>query len=140
MSDPAYAPPPPPGAGQRGSLSVELALLMPVLLVLIVGGVHLGRVMTTRHRLTDAANVATRSAAIRGITDPGQVRALLEARLGAATNACTSLFVDTATATDAAGLAQLQVTVTCALAHGFGQALTGAIGPDNLTVSAAMPL
>ena len=125
--------------GQAGSVSVEFGLVLPVFLILVLGGVHFGRVLTTRHRLTDATNYATRAAAVRGITDAGAIRTMLEGRLGGAVADCSTITVVASTAVDA-GLTRLQVSATCNLNVGFGAALLGAIGPDSLTVSAAMPL
>jgi Flp pilus assembly protein TadG len=125
---------------ERGSVSVEFALLLPVFLVLIVGGVHFGRVLTTRHRLSDATGYATRAAAIRGITSAGSIRAMVIDRLGGASSDCSAINVVSNTVADGAGLTRLEVSATCTLDVGFGASLLGAIGPDTLTVSAAMPL
>ena len=125
---------------QRGSVSVEFALVLPVFLALVLGGVHFGRVLTTRHRLADAANYAVRAAAVRGMTSAGQVRVLVEDRLGAARGDCSTLAVTAATAADGAGLSTLRIEVTCGVNVGFGEAVLGAIGPESLTVTAAMPL
>jgi Flp pilus assembly protein TadG len=124
---------------QRGAVSVEFALLLPMFLILIVGGVHLGRALTTRHRLTDATNFAVRAAAVRGTTNAAEIRTLLQGRLGGAATDCSTLAVTASTATDAVGLTRLEITAVCTLAAGFGHALLGAIGPSNLTVTAAMP-
>lgn len=126
--------------GERGAVSVEFAMLLPLFLILLVGGVHFGRVLSTRHRLSDAVGYATRAAAIRRITNAGAIRGILEARLGGARADCSTLNVTATTSVDPAGLSRLEVSVTCTLAAGFGQALLGPVGPDNLTVSAAMPL
>ena len=125
---------------ENGSVSVEFALLLPVFLILVVGGVHFGRVLSTRHRLSDATGVATRSAAVRGITNAATIRGLLEDRLGGATADCSAINVVANTVVDAAGLTRLEVTCTCTLNIGFGASILGAIGPEDLTVTAAMPL
>jgi len=125
---------------QTGSVSVEFALLLPLFLILVVGGVHFGRVLSTRHRLSDATGVATRSAAVRGITNAATIRGLLQDRLGGAAADCSALNVVASTVVDAAGLTRLEVTCTCTLNIGFGASILGAIGPDSLTVTAAMPL
>ena len=124
---------------QRGVVSVEFALLLPLFLILIVGGVHFGRVLSTRHRLTDATNFAVRAAAVRHTANIGEIRALIQSRLGGATADCSTLSVSAATTTDVVGLTRLNVAATCTLATGFGQSLLGAIGPADLTVTAAMP-
>ncbi len=125
---------------QRGTVSVEFALLLPLFLVLVVGAVHFGRVIKTRHQLTDATNYATRAAAVAGVTNAGQIRALLEERMGGATTDCTNITVNAATEVDAVGLVRLEVSATCELAIGFGATILGAVGPDDLTVRAAFPM
>ncbi len=125
---------------ESGSVSVEFALLLPVFLILVVGGLHFGRVLSTRHRLSDATGVATRSAAVRGITDAATIRGLLTARLAGAADDCSAINVVANTVVDGAGLTRLEVTCTCTLNIGFGASILGAVGPDSLTVTAAMPL
>jgi len=124
---------------ERGSVSVEFGLLLPAFLLLILGGLHFGMVLTTRHRLTDAANYATRAAAVRGITSAGSIRTMLEARMGSAVADCTSINVVASTVADGS-LTRLEVSATCNLNPAFGASILGAVGPDSLTVSAAMPL
>jgi len=125
--------------GERGSVSVEFGLLLPIFLVLIIGGLHFGRVMTTRHRLTDATNYATRAAAVANITNAGAIRTMLQSRLGGAAADCSAISVTATTVVDG-GLTRLEVSATCTLNIGFGASILGAVGPDSLTVSAAMPL
>ena len=50
--------------GQRGSVSAEAALVVPVLVLIILGGVHFGKVLMLRHQLAAATDVATRTAAL----------------------------------------------------------------------------
>lgn len=123
---------------QRGALSVEFALLIPLMLVVIVGGVHFGRVLMTRHKITEATNYATRAAAVKKISNANQIRNLIQNRLGT-TSGCSGIAVTATTQTDALGLTQLRVTTTCTLAATFGASLSGALGPGTLTVSTAMP-
>ncbi len=123
---------------QRGSISVEFALVMPLLVIVIIGGVHFGRVLMTRHEVTEATNYATRSAAIRRINNAGQIRGLIQARMGAGSG-CSSIVVNARTRTDGLGVTSLEVTTRCVLGPGFGGRLLGSIGPSDLTVTAAMP-
>ena len=48
--------------------------------------------------MTDATNYATRAAAVRGITNAGAIRTMLEDRLGGATADCSSITVAASTA------------------------------------------
>jgi Flp pilus assembly protein TadG len=121
-------------------VSVEVALLAPVLLILLVGGVHFGLVLKTKHRLTDAANYAVRAAVIARTSNATQIRNFMLNRMGDARTDCTSLGVTVTTTTDAVNLTRLEMTATCQLAATFGGNFLGAIGPSSLTVSAGMPL
>ena len=123
---------------QRGSISVEFALVMPLLILVIVGGVHFGKVLMTRHELAEATTYATRAAAIAQTPNAGTIRGLIEGRMGANTS-CTSISVTATTAQDALGLTRLEVTARCTLDTGIGGNLLGAVGPDDLSVSVAMP-
>ena len=124
---------------QRGSISIEFALVMPLLVLVIIGGVHFGRVLSTRHKTTEATNYATRSAAIRGVTNAGQIRGLIMARMGA-NSGCSSIVVTSRARTDALGVRRLEVTTRCVLDSGFGGGMLGTLPPNDVTVTAAMPL
>ncbi len=60
----AGAPDAPEPNRQKGGVSVEMALVAPLLILVIVGGVHFGRVLMTRHKLSEATSYATRAAAV----------------------------------------------------------------------------
>jgi Flp pilus assembly protein TadG len=124
---------------ERGAAAVELALGMPILLLVIVGGIHLGRIVMARHQLADAASYATRAAAIAGDASPGELREAIRDRLGPS-SACGTVAVTSRTTTDALGVTRLEVTAQCAVATGVGSALLGALGPGALTVHVAQPL
>jgi Flp pilus assembly protein TadG len=124
--------------GQQGSVSVEFALVMPLLLIVIVGGVHFGNVLMTRHKLTEATNYATRAAAIAQITNPNTIRTMIQNRMGTGSG-CAAVLVTTTTAVDALGTNRLEVRARCTLSPPFGSNLLGAVGPGDLTVTVAMP-
>ncbi len=111
---------------------------MPLLLLVIVGGVHFGRVLMTRHRLTEATNYATRAASIAHTSNPNQIRTLILNRMGT-NSGCTSVQVTTTTATDAVGVTRLDVQSRCILAPAFGSGLLGSVGPGDLVVTVSMP-
>ena len=123
---------------QRGAVSVELALGIPILIMVIMGGVHFGLVLKTRHQLGDATNYATRAAAIRGTTNANSIRASIQDRLGASSG-CTNLSVTTTTATDTLGVRRLEVIARCNVSTGIGGDLLGSLGSSEITVRAAMP-
>jgi len=124
---------------ETGAVSVEFALLVPLLLMLVVGTVHFGTVLVARHRVTDAANFATRAAAVSGVVAPGPIQAQVLARLGAGANSCATLTVTPTLVADPNGFNVLNVDVTCDLAPTPGAPLLGAVGPESFTVTAAMP-
>jgi Flp pilus assembly protein TadG len=124
---------------QRGSASVELALGLPLLLMVILGGVHLGRVVMTRHQLADAASYATRAAAIAARPDAARIRAAIRDRLGPG-SACGAVAVQSRAERDELGVHRLEVTARCAVSTGIGGALLGALGPGELVVHVVQPL
>jgi Flp pilus assembly protein TadG len=123
---------------QRGAVSVELALGLPILIAVIMGGIHFGLVLTTRHRLGDAANYATRLAAIARNPNPNVIRAAIAGRLGADSR-CTGLDVRSTTSVDAFGVHRLDVTARCTADTGIGGALLSFLGSSEISVRASMP-
>lgn len=111
---------------------------MPLMLLVIIGGVHFGRVLMTRHKLTEATNYATRAAAVAHVNNPNQIRNMIQSRLGTGSG-CSSIVVTTTTASDAIGTTRLEVRTRCILEPAFGSALLGAVGPSDLVVTVAMP-
>jgi Flp pilus assembly protein TadG len=124
---------------ERGAVSVEIAIGLPMLLAVVLGGVHLGRVLMARHALADAASYATRAAAIAGGASEAQIRAVIRGRLGTG-SACGNVAVQSRTVADDIGVTRLEVTARCAVATGIGGALIGALGPGELTVHVAQPM
>jgi len=59
-------PPPRPGPryDDRGSAAVELAILLPLLLLLVFGVIDFGRMLNTQITLTEAAREGARAAAL----------------------------------------------------------------------------
>jgi Flp pilus assembly protein TadG len=129
-----------PNRRQRGAVSVEVALVTPIVVILILGGVDLGRALGTRHRLADATGFATRAAALSGNTTSGNVRTLLTNRFGGGMSMCTALDV-ASTVIGAVPNRRLEVTAKCTLVAPFGANLLASIGafPSDVSVSAAMP-
>lgn len=123
---------------QRGSVSVEMALVMPLMIIVIIDGVHFGKVLMTRHKLAEATNYATRSAAVARTSNSNQIRGLVENRMGGSSG-CAQIQVTTSTSTDALGVRKLEVRSRCTVQTGFGGSLFGALGPSELDVTVAMP-
>ena len=128
------------GHRERGAVAVEFALsVLFVILPLIVGGTHLGLVLATKHKLSDATGYAARAAAIAKHGDAITVRNLITARLGASVSDCTALLISS-NILGVAPYTRLEVTATCSLPPPFGAAfLDGVVGPSSIAVTAAFP-
>jgi Flp pilus assembly protein TadG len=123
----------------RGAVSIEFALAMPSLLLVVFVGFELGRILITRHRLADATGYAARAAAIvGGGPSPATVQANVQRRMGDETARCSSLQVQTTT--EPGVPAAVRVVATCQLVPIFNLAAWTALAPSQLTVTAAMPL
>ncbi|HKA86216.1 MAG TPA: TadE/TadG family type IV pilus assembly protein [Haliangiales bacterium] len=135
-----------PKRAERGVIAVELGMSLPVLLLLLLGGLHLARAIHARHRLNDAVGVATRLAAVAGSSDQGAIAAIVAQRMaqGQTTPLCTgapAIAVNRVVSQIGAGqVTRLQVTATCALPPPFGHNILGVIGPSSVTATASMPL
>jgi Flp pilus assembly protein TadG len=123
---------------EKGALSVELALGIPLLVMVIMGGVHFGLVLKTRSQLGDATNYGVRAAALQRNTNAAQIRAAIQDRLGP-TSGCSTLTVTTSTAVDALGVRRLEVTSRCNVDTGIGGSLMSFLGPSEISVRASMP-
>ncbi len=123
---------------QRGAVSVEFALGLPVLVMIILGGVHFGMVLKTRAQLGDATNLAARAAGIARTANAAQVKATVQNRLGVASG-CTNLAVTAVSVQDALGGRRIEVTSSCQVTTGIGGALLGFLGAAEISVRASMP-
>ncbi|HUE28350.1 MAG TPA: TadE/TadG family type IV pilus assembly protein [Solirubrobacteraceae bacterium] len=99
---------------ESGSVATELVLLTPLLIVLLLFVVALGRLTSARLNLDGAAAQAARAASIA--RDPATAAATAQqsatAALGSDGVGCTNLSVNTDTADFAPG-GEVSVTVTC---------------------------
>jgi Flp pilus assembly protein TadG len=127
-----------PATRERGAVAVEFALSMLALLPLVLGGMHIGRVLAARHRLGDAVGVATRQAAIGGTPSGAQVRAIMTDRLGGDMKECTSMLVSASTV-GGPPYRRFEVKATCLLEPPFGASFLEDVGPTEFSVSAAFP-
>lgn len=126
------------GRGQRGSVSVELALGLPILVMVVMCGIHFGLIVKTRHELGDATSHAARLAAIARNTDSDTIRNAIRARLGSASG-CTSLLVTSSTATDAFGVRRVDVTARCTVNTGVAGPLVAFLGTAEIAARSSMP-
>ena len=126
--------------GQRGSVSAEAALVVPVLVLIILGGVHFGKVLMLRHQLAAATDVATRTAALAQTPDATVVQNMIQTELGSSAGFCSTLAVST-NQERTLGVDRVEVSTTCTVDRDrFTTKLTGFLGPDQLTVRVAMPM
>jgi Flp pilus assembly protein TadG len=87
----------------RGAAAVELALVLPVLLLMLFGVIDFGRMLNTQLRLTEAAREGARAAALR---QPATTR------VQAATSGLTGVTADVTTCpTNAVATQDAVVTV-----------------------------
>jgi Flp pilus assembly protein TadG len=101
---------------QRGSAATELVLVTPVIILLVMFVVFLGRITTTQAELQDAAHSAARAASLArtpsdAITAASQ---MADAALGSQRITCSPLAVTVDTSAFRPGGA-VSVTVTCSV-------------------------
>ena len=108
---------------ERGMTTVEVAVLAPVIMVLLLFIVYLGRVATTEQKVQSAARDAARAATIALTRDDAAaaVEATLNENLGAMRTGCvlaplnlTAIALDTGEAGDW-DLGTIQVRITCTI-------------------------
>jgi Flp pilus assembly protein TadG len=64
---------------ERGAAAVELALVLPLILLILLGTIEFGRAWNVRQTLVDAAREGARVAAVgNSITEAGALRTLVE--------------------------------------------------------------
>ncbi|MFJ6279823.1 TadE/TadG family type IV pilus assembly protein [Arthrobacter subterraneus] len=122
---------------ERGAVAVEMALLLPVLILLLLGIMEFGRVYNAQVTLTNAAREGVRVMAITNVRADAQT---------AATNAASTLritstnptftFTTSPTATSpAVCVSGRQVTMTISYTL---DSLTGIAGPFSMTGKGVM--
>ena len=99
-----------------GSVTTELVLLTPILLVLLGFVVFAGRLGGVQQRVLSAADEAARAASLRADAEAGRSAAItaVEANLGDAGVECVDLAVEVDTGEFRRG-GQVTVTVRCAV-------------------------
>ena len=70
------------GHGQRGAAAVEMAIVLPLLLLVIAGIIDLGRLLYTQVILTNAAREGARTAVVLSPYDPSKVTARVQTASG----------------------------------------------------------
>ncbi|GIJ50850.1 hypothetical protein Val02_77360 [Virgisporangium aliadipatigenens] len=64
------------GGGERGAAAVELAFVLPVLLLIVFGTIDFGRLLHARITLTEAAREGARAVALGESADAARARAV----------------------------------------------------------------
>ncbi|BDO42065.1 TadE/TadG family type IV pilus assembly protein [Cellulomonas sp. NTE-D12] len=128
--------------GERGAVSLELAILVPALLLLLGALVLVGRVETSSSAVEQAARAAARDASIARTPDAARATAMQAAQRELAGSGCASsnVTVDTAGFTAPVGTdAAIHVQVTCTVSVA-DLAIPGLPGTRTLTGAATSPL
>ncbi len=126
------------GRGERGSVSIELALLAPALLLLVSFAVFAGRSQVAEGAVAEAARTAAREASLA--RDPATAAALAGAQAERTLAAQDLRCQDTSVAVDTAGFSapsgqpgDVTVTITCVV--GMADLLAPGL-PGAVTVEA----
>ena len=126
---------------QRGTIAIETALGVPVLLFVLMGGIQFGRAFITRHRLEAAVSYATRVAAVSGDASQGTVQALILSQLGSEAGRCP-VTVDQVEILDLGDGSPnaLRVRAVCKPEPMFAYLGLDALQVDQLSAVVTMPL
>jgi Flp pilus assembly protein TadG len=127
---------------ERGSVSLELAIIAPALLLLLGALVLAGRVETSSAIVEQAARAAARDASLARNPDAARTTALASAQRELAGSTCvdTDVTVDTSGFAAAVGThAAVTVTVSCTVSVA-DLAIPGLPGAHTMTGTATSPI
>lgn len=130
---------------QRGAAAVELALTLPLALLLIGGTVYLGRALHARGRLADAVGYAARAEAIaaatrpNGAVDQGAILAAVNGRVSEE-NDCVQPVSVTYVVGGVVPYRYLDVTAQCQLVAPILGAFLPNLSLNTVEATASMPL
>ena len=128
--------------GERGSVSLELAILAPSLLLLLGVLVLAGRVETSTSAVEQAARAAARDASLTRTADAARATATASAQRELASSRCASTQITVDTTGFAAPLgtdASISVQVVCTVSLA-DLAIPGLPGSRTITGQATSPL
>lgn len=135
----------PAGQQDRGSVSLEVAIVAPALLLVIVIAVAAGRTTLAANTVADAAHDAARAASLARTSAAARQAAAdtAAATLANQGRSCVTVTADT----DTSGFAQpvgqpavVTVTVTCRVSYADITALSGLPGSRTMTSTFVSPL
>ena len=117
-----------------------MCLAIPAFILVVCGGLSLGRSLVTKHNLESVVAHVTRTAAIANQRTQSVIDAAIKARMGTEAENCTDVNtqVQVVASTVPGSPDALQVTATCVLVPLFKGTLD--FGVDHVTVVVAMPL
>lgn len=128
--------------GDRGSITVELAILTPALILLLGALVLAGRVQTSASAVEQAARSAARDASLARTPNAARTAAQTAAARELATTSCAATTVTIDTAGFSARVGQdgtVTATVTCTVSMA-DLAIPGLPGVRTITAHATSPL
>lgn len=126
----------------RGSVTLELAVLAPALLLLLAALVLAGRVQTTTSAAEQAAHAAARDASLARTAEAARQAAVATADADLRGSRCTTtdVMVETAGFSATVGTnATVTVTVTCSMTFA-DLAVPGLPGSHTITARATSPI
>lgn len=134
---------------EEGIAAIEMALVLPLFLLLITGLCTLGHAMIIRYMMNTAAYAGARECGLRRTLTSGCVQQVVDQRMGAFTSACGNQVRATLSLSNNPGstglpfttVNTLQVTATCTFTGGVGLGFLQNMGILNrdINVSASMP-
>lgn len=126
----------------HGSMTLELAILAPALLLLLAGLILAGRVETTSAAVEHAARVAARDASLARTPEVAHATAVTSAARELTSTACVSsdVTVDTSGFSAPVGTdGRIAITLTCVIPVA-DLAIPGIPGTHTLTAQATSPI
>ena len=97
---------------RRGAAVVEMAIVLPIFVLLVIGAIDVGRAISVRHKLVQAARAACRLHAIKDEVVPQDVEDMINTVMGDANLSGFSYTLDPPTASSLAHLQPVTVTVS----------------------------
>ncbi len=134
-------------AAERGTTTIELVALAPLIAALLLFGVFCGRIATTRQTVQRAARDAVRAASIAITRDDAAIalESVLAANLGTRRASCTHLAVDYSAIASDTGSGDdwdsgvIEIRLTCAIPTS-DLGLLGLNGTKTFTAVAIEPV
>jgi Flp pilus assembly protein TadG len=97
---------------RQGAAVVELAIVLPVFVLMVIGAIDVGRAIMVRHKLVEAARAACRLHAVQDEVSPQQVADIVDRLLEDADLHGYSYTLDPASQADIEQLGSVKATVS----------------------------